>query len=776
MVILCLLPLVINAPHWEDVSPNLPHGVLKTRASISGLTLAVAGSHETLYAISLNAGIWRSDHGGAWHQLPNSSANANCIAVDPSNAKHLVVGERNGFAIDMRRNHCGVQESFDAGEHWRYVFDPLTLTGCKSQAVAAVAFDSKGDLFVATEVGVGCRRSKQRKFDFSGCPAGTGLVTAISVSDVAVWARTVTKLLSSRDGGRTWSVVDIPKTVGKDRISFSSRGDAFSLAATNQIALMPCVLTPGVGGNRNSLIAYDVQSKTWRTETLNSGNGTGLGGRRFAKAYSGNLLYGAGQEIHQAQLSAPGDIRTSIPFDQPVQTNWGGPYGSPPHEIHSDTWDMHLDPRFGKDNFNAWIACDGGVFAAAPHLRDSKDEPNRLFNHQWLPFNDGLHTHHIHTITALQMPGNSARLAYPTSDNDAFYFDPKAGWMNEAWLGDVNWTLGDVGNPNLALMVRRSAGFAMLTAFHQGIPKGANFEEDGAFTICNDEHYDGPTSLSFIQTLAAEKPEYPLLDAVRLVDLPLKTYDANGKLQFVPGPLGKSDPKTVLIRNKAFASSPDAYLSKYAGWSIEREALPEGSTAFWVSGGHRSPTYFAYANGRLYRSEGSRWRILPNLSDGHPFEILPGNQFGPVFVDPFDPKVVFVLAKDGVKSSQDGGDTFTNDLELTRLITENGKYPVTVGELTGNGRGVVLATRANSSATLAQVAFDREHPGFAAACSPFTGVMVTDGHGKWKSLRKYLPSPLPPIVSIAIANDAIYCASEGRGVFRIVNYREAVKN
>ncbi len=764
-----MLSLLLSGPKLEDVSPNLPHDVIKSRAAISGLTLAVVGDRNRLYAVSLNAGVWCSTKRQAWKQLPNSPGNVNCIAIDPTRPNHLAIGQRDGFAVEMKANFCGVQESFDSGEHWRLTYDPLTYPGCGSEAISSICFDSAGNLYAGTSVGVAYRAAKSKKFSLSaGDP-----VLALSSSKHSIWARTLGNLSMSSDGGMHWHTFDIPTQVDSDRVTFSSRGDAFSLAATDEIVIMPCVLTPGVGGNRNSVLAFDVLYGKWLTETLQSGNGTGLGGRRFTKSYPGMLLYGAGQEIHQSSIKPALGSPNPILFDLPVQTSWGGPYGSPPHEIHSDTWDMHLDPQFGSGNFSAWISCDGGVFEAVKELRDPNSDPLRLFNHRWLPYNDGLHTHHVHTITALQMPGDRARLAYPTSDNDAFYYDPQSGWMNESWLGDVNWTLGDVGNPNFALMVRRSAGFAMLTAFHQPAPKGANFAEDAPFSICNDEHYDGPTSLSFIQTLPSESNPNPLLDAVRLVDLPLKAYDGAGRLVVIKGPLGQKGRNPVLIRNTKFAANPDINTSKGSGWLIEIEA-PVDTTEFWVSGGHSRPTYFAYAKGNLYRSVRNFWKKLDLNAGGRPFELLAGNQFGPVFVNPFDPKVVYVLAKDGVKVSQDGGDSFSQDSDLTRLITEEGKYPLIAGELTGKSTGVVLASRSNSSATLAQVVFDREHPDTVAACSPFTGVMMRSGQSGWTSLRKYLPRPLPPIVSIAIANESVYCGSEGRGVFRIKSYRQAL--
>lgn len=766
---LCLIAALatLAGPACEDVSPNLPNGATKSRASTAGLTLAVAGDRNTLYAVSLNAGVWRSDRGGPWHQLSASPPNANCIAVDPANVRHIAVGERNGFAVNMRLNHCGVWESTDAGEHWRFLLDPATLRGSDSEAVPAIAFDQRSNLFVATPAGIGVKKAGSMVVSLNDSPPGVGRVTALSADGRGVWARTATKLMRTLNAGTSWEVVDIPQEVGADKVAFSSRGDLYSLGGSPTVAFMTCVLNPGIGGNRNSLIAYDVASKRWFTQSLASGNGTGLGGRRFAKFESGNLIYGGGQEIHQAPLAGYGSADSQIKFDMPVQANWGGPYGTPPHGIHSDTWDMHLDPSFSPASQDAWIACDGGIFASSPQLREPAGSALRLFDHLWLPHNDGLHTHHIHTITALEMPGEDARLAYPTSDNEAFYFDPQRGWMNEPWLGDVNWTAGDAGNPSFALLVRRSAGFAILTAFRQAMPEGAGFDEDQGLTLCNDEHYDGPTSFAFIQTLSGETPEYPLLDAVRIVDLPLKTNDGKP----VPGPLGEARANPVLIRNTAFAAAPDANASKFSGWKIECD-LPAGATGFCVSGGHAQPVYYVAASGQVYRIAGGRKEPCATTSDGKAFTLLPGNQFGPVFANPYDSNQVYVLAKDGVKVSADGGKSFHDDRDLTGLLTARGKYPIAAGELTGNNRGVILASRANATATLAAMAFDRQHPSVAVACSPFTGVFMREGNGGWRSYEKILPAPRTAIVAVAIAHGSIYCATEGRGVLRIRNYRQ----
>src|SRR5262245_50759314 len=124
-------------PAMRDISPNVPAGALSSSA---GLTLGFAGDNDELYAVSLNAGIWKSVDGGRWAQLQKSPRYAHAIAADPRARGHLVVGERNGDARERRLNQAGVWESTDGGASWTYVLDPLSNTSCTSQAVADVAF------------------------------------------------------------------------------------------------------------------------------------------------------------------------------------------------------------------------------------------------------------------------------------------------------------------------------------------------------------------------------------------------------------------------------------------------------------------------------------------------------------------------------------------------------------------------------------------------------------------------------------------------------------
>src|SRR5258708_6640817 len=102
-------------PYGQDISPNTANGQSNGGETTAGLTYALAGDETVLYAVSLNAGVWKSTAGGPWMQLAASPPYANSIAVDPNTAANLGVGERNGGGAQFQLNHSGVGEFFDAG-------------------------------------------------------------------------------------------------------------------------------------------------------------------------------------------------------------------------------------------------------------------------------------------------------------------------------------------------------------------------------------------------------------------------------------------------------------------------------------------------------------------------------------------------------------------------------------------------------------------------------------------------------------------------------------
>ena len=116
---LTLLLFTGCASSFIDAGPNLIDGSNDSwEASPTGLIYRLAGDEHTMYAVSLNAGIWRRASGEQWKQLPASSPLATDLAVDPNDPRHLVSSDRNGAASESNAarfdlNLSGIWESFD---------------------------------------------------------------------------------------------------------------------------------------------------------------------------------------------------------------------------------------------------------------------------------------------------------------------------------------------------------------------------------------------------------------------------------------------------------------------------------------------------------------------------------------------------------------------------------------------------------------------------------------------------------------------------------------
>ncbi|HEX8089358.1 MAG TPA: hypothetical protein VF762_10925, partial [Blastocatellia bacterium] len=174
-----------EATFGVDTSPDLANYTDQTfRGSTAGLTSAIAGNYNALYAVSLNAGVWKSVEGRRWQQLPKSPPLAYSIAVDPNEPAHLVVGERNGDSIAASLNRSGVWESLDGGNSWSYVLDPRAINACGSQAIPSVAFDALSNIYAATGCGVVKKPAGATAFQVLSRTEGKGSFTAIATVNV----------------------------------------------------------------------------------------------------------------------------------------------------------------------------------------------------------------------------------------------------------------------------------------------------------------------------------------------------------------------------------------------------------------------------------------------------------------------------------------------------------------------------------------------------------------------------------------------------------------
>jgi hypothetical protein len=813
-----VLPLV------TDESPNIfVNGTITAGPCTSGVIIGLAGDESALYAVSLNAGVWKSSSGSRWVQLSRGPERAYCIALSQQDPTHLAVGERDGDAIDNRLNKCGLWESYDAGNTWTYTLNPISY-GARSQAVGAVAFSPAGTLFAGTSVGL-CRKPKGGTWNLmTGQDRPSEFVLAIAVSESKIWVRTDDgsgnhKLwASSDDGNKQWTKYDIPTTLNDGLqvdFDYSTPGgsDRVTLAAFDNQAFI-VVAPQSADVPSRALMILDVATNTWSAQGVvykdpknpqpYGADGRGLGGTRFVKAYVLNcnlprvigqglqLFFGWGQKVHQAT----GFDGTTFQWDYPVDTDYARSPDdkSTPLPIHGDVWTFHVPLSYcPPGQATAWLAGDGGVYKAVVPVPNPAGFQGRASEMTWVTQLDGLHTHHVHTITVLNTsPSSTSKVAYVTSDNDAWFRDAgKIGSLAPIWqytdLGDVNWSTGDVGNPAMAVVVLHpNNGAARLIGFNTKLPSGTPVQP---ISLQGETKFDWPEFFQLIQTLHNE-PAYPLLHAVMLAQLPLTFVGSNGKMVAVPGVLGQSTAsgRPWLIRNNAFANNPDwntywqaVVAGKVQGdqWFPEANDLPTGAIGFCASGGHTDTVYYCYAPDPTTKQL-NLWR-RPSAVEGWT-RIFNGLQaaestYGPAFVNPFNPSQIFVSGPGGVWSSSiDGAGnlTFSFEAVLTSLLTGSGKYSFTGAFEPGTPlRALGNRSRSVTTATLAHLAFNRNSPNQFAAVSPFTGIFY-NGDGNWRDVGHYLPTPRTPIVSIALNDEAIYAATEGRGIFSVKKYALAL--
>lgn len=765
----------------EDPSVDLANGKPQPfRGSAAGLTSAVAGNEQVLYAVSLNAGVWKSVEERRWQQLPKSPPLACSIAVDPSNSAHLVVGERNGDSITTSLNRAGVWESRDGGNSWSYELNARTISGCGSQAIPSVAFDAKSNIYAATDCGVVKKPAGGPSFQILAGTQGKGSFTAVTTVEVAgqtwVWSRTHSDFFLSRDAGVTWEQIAIPSVVSGRPISRGSRGDHFSLAVFDTSAF-----TIVTGPTMSGVISYDANSKTWSLEDVKDGDGTGLGGRRFVKSYFLNrapfrwvLFAGTAQGVFMKVVDS------TIVWKRIAEAPWplgpGDKYEfNPPSNIHVDIWDASLAPAGTRNSI--WLATDGGVYRTSfAQAVFSVPGVSPIYEHQ----NEGLHTHHAHTISLItEGMTRRAKIVYSTADNDEWVRNsspilyPIADWRTWGQQGDSNWTAADNGSSPIALIMR-NPDLLHLTGFGDTVPPAAvkYAQTPLGFKISPGAFFRGQEFFNFIQTRQYE-PSTPLLDIVMLAKLPLATPDPAGK--------------TVLIRNRTFAANPNAADSKLStpDWVIEDDRLPDGAQRVWSSGGHAQPIFYLYTENepaserKLFRRSGAGqpWKEITPPADLLPYPSHPvfgTTLFGPAFVNPYNPNHLLVSTVQGVKVSHDGGLSYQDDAVLTALITASGKYPLTGFYRGGNGANVVHSSQAAQMATLSQVIFYRDDPRKLVVAAPYTGVFYLDeACGYWQDLTPYLPTPTPAVPSVAIDHEAVYAAMEGRSIYQVRGYEFA---
>jgi hypothetical protein len=750
-----------------------------TSSSPAGRCVALAGSPSKLYTLSDTGGVWSSINGGAWSLEPGSPApslsdqsSVSVLAVSPINENRVLVA-----------NGTGLWETTDGGATWVLLLDPFAI-GATSDLANGVAFDDSGRAFVALSGGVGIQQAQNGVFTFENL---NDTITAVVVSESKVWARGATSVYVSPAGGANWSAanaINVPADV-----TFKVK-DQFILAATDDFAY----LIGGTAGDyssakpnggctvNNVLVIFNAKTQKWATQVVastdkkawqktkkikgpeantcdGSSSDAEVTGQRFLRVIQlqeptlennigerVQLIFGAGQEVWRArEQNADGTI---------TDWNWAvgtiGPGFTDRDPVHADIWDFLLDTSEGGRT--AWLSCDGGVYTT------TVAEVNYEFSKvKWKPVIEGLHTHQIQSMTVMRVNQISEpRIVYAIGDNSAFFHDTSATtlpfqqWQSYSAFGDGNFTAGDSSAPTFAWLARQLDTEAFLkfgsNPKSASTPKSAWLINPKTGTFVDPSV---PIRFRFIPS-PVDEGQFTSADAVMMVDLPLVVDKTDVPFQQQPG--ASSNGLPVLIRNKSFDKNPDINASnaKGKGWVVERGTLPAGCIGFAVSGDRGQPVYYAFTNSTLFAERKGTWTsIASNLVESQAADGTLLQTFGPVFPNPYDRTVVYVLTTDkGVQVSNQAGDNFQPDAQLNTLLNSD------AGDVN-------------------QIAFNYDSPASVVVGTKSGKLFFSSGGGVWKDLTSFLPTVPISIRSVAIDCEAIYVGTHGRGVLRVRHYSTA---
>ena len=807
-----------SAPIGPFAFPSGPDGIKGNNGTwSSGVIQRVIGDGSDLHVVSKTAGVWKRQPLDTQWDPEGGPPKAFSIVRDPKNHDRIIVGERSDDASSEALGFSGVWQL--VGGLWTFLYDPSSQTS--SQGVPSLAISpGTGTLFIATSRGIARWPAPQdpttvAKIGYPSTAAGN--ITAITIDSTRIWARTSGAVMHSEDDGLTWFADTLPNSVVLPEIgnipvvyddSAAGGNDRDSLAAFDDEAYLifkqdSSKLTGNLlkkFGNLSPLLIYrpdQAPDKRFTAQWTRDGDGRGLGGNRFIRAYHlpcstltdtiGKrrlLFYVAGQGVQQAESESNGTLNFAEPID------------ASSINIHSDWWDF----LFGVDDCKVahqpvWVANDGGIF------KGELNSEGHLTKSGWEYFGTGLYTHNINGLTAIPQLNGLPLVAYATTDNGGWYRDEKRNWHSQGEMGDANYAASDGVSP-LALIWRAlwggSTNDLVIIGFGKSFPgSGGNSTEE--FNLYNNTKggvptLDGPTHIQPIQPGLLEGVESRALDVAMLVQAPLPDKNGNpitgsdsvGNAWPQPNP-----PQPILIRNRAFAQHANASDDKFKGWYLVSQ-LPEGGIRFWTANGLADTRYYVQVD--IPRCPSHLWLIEGVESEcrGSNYQLLTVPEdngisapHGPIFVNPLEPNfLVAVYVQNKVTQvgySRDGGMTMCNDPSLNALLTATNRFPILqAGPADTLSRMGSTYHGKTSQLIPTSVAFDRDDPTRVVVASPYgiviTAQINTDVRGgtcqqpTWLDITPALG--LNAYISdVQVANGVLFIATEGQGEFELPNYQ-----
>jgi len=412
----------------------------------------------------------------------------------------------------------------------------------------------------------------------------------------------------------------------------------------------------------------------------------------------------------------------------------------------SPDFDLTLKPSDQEDPYNMnweldqcrggrlWYANDGGVYRS--------DDCGQT----WIPTRAGLNTLGLmNTLAGLARettddvgPNPRPALYFSTYDNDDFYsLNGGATWKSaEGSCGDCDAWFADPAQPDRILQL---------------YPR---WKPDGAFKIYENPNGYYPdagdsSQRTHVPYPAGAKPfaigwkvaggYRPIVQTLRSeTPLPNGDYIVIQEIR----PPAPAPARRVLLRarNSINTASP---------WVQQGPDLPAGVVVAQAAGGHTSPTFYVGDGSRLWRSHRDnqgridRWqRIVPGGGAAVAYKF---------FVNPYDADEVYIVDRNTVRHSLNGGISWNTDPALDNALTAGGMFE-------------------HFSGILTDMIFDRESPQTRFA-SGVAGVFYSGDGVNWFRLldTRALPSVPHGLYFDPITDPtdrSLYIAFNGRSILR----------
>ncbi|MBN1351580.1 hypothetical protein JXJ21_19355 [candidate division KSB1 bacterium] len=807
LVVLCYMNAICQI-QIEDVSPNYDNfntdlGARDNAASGVGLCIAVSADGRRCY-LGGNSGVWRSDDGGeTWWQptRPQPPAGETDVpgALLVPNVYDLLISPANNDIVlaaigrDARvPAESGIYLSTDGALSWSRVHQFSYSIGTLASSLA-VAPDDPQHIYAAggtalalsTDGGITWTQKTPGIGSFWHVVAGPqGRVYAVGSS---VW--------HSQDYGANWDQDPMALNLGAPsnrsrEVGPSSR--ALAIHPTNPDIIY--LTFPNVG--LDSRFPDTPVASIWRGDFSTVLTNSRASWRRLPTVdsdYAGTT--DSGGDFIVPHVAPDGKFYLLVSDRRTTHIWIEKPNKEEPNDvsdweridgvIHVDPHNLAMTPNFqygGGGSGRIFIVNDGGVYFSTDGIH-------------WTP-GKNLSTLNLVNVAVLPRPGKEPAICIQTAHNNGFYsMDGGATWETQDYVGgDNDISYGDPRQPSRLVVFapREKTNNVERQVFLYSAVQ-ADEIPDATYGTNQRQRIPGPPPLPNAPKKAPWNTVswfyvggYRPLILTPVNESPLPDGD------FVTIRFRDQGQNPLLLRTTKLSqiTTPNDWLSTATsdGPSIkvfqQGPELPNATVdVVQASGGHDAPVFYVSDRGivndelnenipspiglkRLWKwSEGmTEWqRIVPPDN---------GNQVPAVaerfFVDPYRPNLLYILDKDHILRSDDGGTKWEVDTGLEKALTENGAFPINIPFDYDGHKGTKLVM---------DMVFDPEIPEYRFAMGP-AGVFYTIDGINWDHLVRTSALPMRPNNAVYDyitdpRNPALYVATNNRGLLRLSSLPKA---